>query len=63
MDNPGRYKTGENHPNYGKKKVEGSGRPSQPIEVFNLKEKTTTSYNSFSEAARALNLPSHKITF
>jgi len=32
----------------------------QKIEVFDLQENTTTSYNSMSEAARALNLPSHK---
>jgi hypothetical protein len=28
--------------------------------VFDLQEKTITSYNSFSEAARALNFPSHQ---
>jgi hypothetical protein len=42
------------------KKIEGSGTPSQAIEVFDLEEKTTTSYNSIGEAARALNLPSYK---
>ena len=30
------------------------------IEVIDSKNNTTTSYNSISEAARALNLPSHK---
>ena len=32
----------------------------QKIKVFDLQENTTTYYNSMSEAARALNLPSHK---
>ena len=41
--------TGENNPN------------SSKIEVTDLKEITTNSYNSFSEAARALNLPSHNV--
>jgi len=47
----------------GKPRTKGSGKASQLIEVFDLEEKTTTSYNSFSEAARALNLPSHKVIF
>jgi len=38
---------------------EGSGRSSQAIEVFDLQEKTTTTYISMCEAARALNLPSY----
>jgi len=33
----------------------------QKIEVFDLKENTITYYNSFREAARALNFPNHKI--
>jgi excinuclease UvrABC nuclease subunit len=49
-------KKGENNPMYGQPKVKGSGRPSQLIEVFDLEEKTTTSYNSIGEAARALNI-------
>jgi hypothetical protein len=62
IEHSGRFKTacGENHPNYGKSRVAGSGNPSQSIEVFDLKENTTTYYNSMIEAARALNLPSHK---
>jgi len=60
IDNSGRFKTGENNPNYGKK-VEGSGRPSQVIEVTDIQNNTTTSYDSIHEATRALNLPSHKI--
>ena len=42
-------KKGENNPN------------SQQIEVIDLKEITTTYYNSFREAARALNIPNHCI--
>jgi group I intron endonuclease len=54
---------GKNHPMsmFGKARHEGAGKPSQQIEVFDLKEKTTTSYNSMSEAARALNLPNNSI--
>ena len=48
-------KKGENHPNYGQK-VEGSGSPSQAIEVTDIKNNTTISYDSISEAARALNI-------
>ena len=47
---------GENHPNYGKPKFEGAGRPSQVIEVTDITNNTTTSYNSIREAARALNI-------
>ena len=39
----------------GKPKVEGSGKPSQQIEITDIKNDITTSYNSISEAARALN--------
>jgi group I intron endonuclease len=53
-------KKGEKNPMYGQPKPSGAGTPYQSIEVFDLQEKTITSYNSFSEAARALNLPSHK---
>jgi len=60
IENPGRFKTGDNNPNYGKK-VEGSGRPSQVIEVSDIKNNTTTYYNSIHEATKALNLSSHKI--
>ena len=60
IDHSGRYKSGENHPNFGQK-VEGSGKPSQQIEVFDFQEKTTTYYNSMGEAAKALNISSHNI--
>jgi group I intron endonuclease len=42
----------------GRPKAEGAGNgmPSQAIEVIDLQEKTTTSYNSIREAARALNI-------
>jgi hypothetical protein len=60
IDNTGRFKPGEDHPNYAKK-VEGSGKPSQVIEVTDIKNNTTTSYDSISAAARALNLPRHNV--
>jgi hypothetical protein len=41
---------------YGQPKPQGSGMPSQVIEVFDLEEKTSISYNSIREAARALNI-------
>jgi group I intron endonuclease len=47
---------GENHPRFGKARHEGAGKASQQIEVFDFQEKTTTSYNSISEAARTLNI-------
>jgi len=49
-------KKGENNPNYGKPRTEGSGSPSQAIEVTDIKNNTTTSYDSKSAAARALNI-------
>jgi group I intron endonuclease len=45
----------------GQPKVEGSGKPSQVIEVTDSELNITTLYNSFNEAARALNLPSYRI--
>jgi len=45
----------------GKPKVEGSGKPSQQIEVTDIKNNQTTTYDSISEASRALNISSHKI--
>jgi group I intron endonuclease len=40
---------GENHP-------KGAGKPSQQIEVFDIKNNTTISYDSMNAAAKALNL-------
>ena len=39
----------------GKPRPEGSGKPSQVIEVTDIKNNTTISYDSIHEAARALN--------
>ena len=61
IDNSGRFKPGENHPNYGQPRTEGAGKPSQQIEVTDSKNNTTTTYDSISEAARALNIPNHSI--
>ena len=44
----------------GKPRPEGSGRPSQQIEVTDNKNNTTTSYDSMIAAAIALNLPSYR---
>jgi len=47
----------------GEPRLEGSGRPSQAIEVTDMASptnNTTVSYNSIREAARALNIPSYK---
>jgi len=49
-------KKGENHPNFGKQKYEGSGTPSQAIEVTDIKNNQTTTYDSMGEAARALDI-------
>jgi hypothetical protein len=46
----------------GKLKVKGSGRPAQKIEVTDLVENTTISYNSICEAARALEVDLSIIT-
>ena len=40
----------------GKPKTIWSGRPSQQIEVFDITKNQTTTYDSISEAARALNI-------
>ena len=45
----------------GKARPEGAGKPSQQIEVTDIKNNTTTSYDSINEAAIALNLPSYRI--
>jgi len=54
---------GKNHPNYGKTlpnepktKLSDAQPTSQAIEVTDIKNYTTTSYNSIREAARALNI-------
>jgi len=44
----GRFKPGQKRP-------EGAGSPSQAIEVIDIKNNITTSYDSMREAARALN--------
>jgi len=54
--------TGENNPMFGQPKPKGAGigRPSQAIEVTDITNDTTISYDSINEAARALDIPSHK---
>ena len=62
IDHPSRFKPGENHPNFGKARYEGAGSPSQKIEVTDIINNTTTSYDSISAAARALNIKKSTIT-
>lgn len=45
----------------GKAKPEGSGRPCQAIEVFDIKNNLTTQYDSIRAAARALAIPCDSI--
>ena len=61
IDHPGRFKKGENNIMYGKPKSLGAGMPSQSIEVTDVKNNTTTCYDSIREAARELNLPNPTI--
>ena len=55
-------KKGEKHPNFNKPRYEGSGRPSQTIEVTDIKNNITTSYDSIGAAARALNINQSSIS-
>ena len=54
-------KKGENHPMFGKPRPEGFGKPSQQIEVTDIKNNQTTTYDSIREAARALNIDHTRI--
>jgi len=53
--NSGRFKKAH-------KKIEGAGKPSQKIEVFDNKTNQTTTYGSMSEAAIALNIKRSRIS-
>jgi len=46
----------------GQSRPEGAGSPSQAIEVTDIKNNTTISYDSISEAAKALNIKQSTIT-
>jgi group I intron endonuclease len=48
-------KKGEKNPMHGKPKPSGAGNSSQEIEVTDITNNTTISYNSIHEATRALN--------
>jgi group I intron endonuclease len=52
----------EPHALNGKPKPDGAGSPAQKIEVFDLQENTTTTYESICEAARALEIHMSIIT-
>jgi hypothetical protein len=47
---------GENHPNFGKPRPSGSGKPSQKLEVTDLETNISTVYNSIGAAAKDLNI-------
>ena len=49
-------KKGEKNPMYNKQRASGAGRPSNEIEVTDIKNNITTSYDSIREAAKALNI-------
>jgi group I intron endonuclease len=55
-------KTGEKNPMFGKPRPEGSGSPSQQIEVIDIKNNITTTYDSISAAALALNIKQPRIS-
>ena len=47
---------------FGKPKPEGSGTPSQPIEVIDIKNNITTRYDSISAPALVLNIKKARIS-
>ena len=51
------YNSGQFKKGVFKAKPEGSGTPSQPIEVTDLQTSKKTTYDSMGEAARALDIP------
>ena len=53
---------GDKHPRFGKARPVGSGRLSQAIEVTDIKNNTTTTYDSMRDAARALNIKLSRIS-
>lgn len=56
MKTPFFGRTGEKHPFYNKPRVEGSGRPTQRLEVFDNLTNQKTVYDSMGAAALALNI-------
>jgi len=68
VQHPMSGKTGEQNPNphlwgvLGKPRPEGSGSPSQPIEVIDIKNNITTIYDSISAAALVLNIKQSRIS-
>ena len=55
-------KTGKLNPMFGKPRPEGSGNPSQQIEVIDVKNNTTTRYDSMFAAALTLNISRTRIS-
>jgi group I intron endonuclease len=60
-DNPMFGKTGKDHPMFGKPRASGAGSAPQKIEVFDQKTNLTTTFDSISEAAKALSISSSSI--
>lgn len=61
-ENPMFGRTGADNPMFGKVKPEGSGRPSQKIEVLDLLTNEKIEYDSISAASLALNIKVHRIS-
>jgi len=68
IENPGRFKTGNQPANKGtnlsektRPRAEGAGKPSQQIEVTDITNNSTTTYDSIRETARALNIKHTRI--
>lgn len=55
-------KTGDKNPMFGKPRPEGSGSPSQQIQVIDIENNITTQYVSISAAALALNINPTRIS-
>ncbi len=62
VEHPMFGKTGEKNPMFGKPRPEGSGSPSQQIEVIDIKNNITTKYDSISAAALALDIKQSRIS-
>jgi hypothetical protein len=62
IDHPGRYKPGHKHSDKTRNNIKAAQPTSQQIEVTDIKNNTTTSYDSIREAARALNINQSSIS-
>ncbi len=53
---------GEKHPMFGKARTEGAGKPCHPIEVIDIQNNVTNSFDSIHKASIALNIPFQAIS-